>query len=82
MTGLPKGAFFFMFAFQIAMQRKRKLFLKGAALLLAGLLGIGLALPGADAGRIGTAAPDLAALLSPQPVSSAEFGAFYPLRRG
>jgi hypothetical protein len=83
MTDLPKGAFA-MFAFHIAMQRKRKLLLKGAALVLLGALAIGLALPRADANvRTTRAVPsDLTALLSPQPVSSAEFGAFYAPHRG
>jgi hypothetical protein len=70
-----------MFAFHIAVQRKRKALLRGAGILLFAALAIGLALPRADAGRVNTASPDLTALLSPQPVSSAEFGAFYAPRR-
>lgn len=71
-----------MFAFHIAMQRRRKLLFRGAALVLLGVLAIGLALPRADAGPARAIPVDVTALLSPQPVSSEAFGIFYAPHRG
>lgn len=71
-----------MFAFFIVLQRNRKLILRSALLVLVGAGAIALALPSADAGRATMVPPDLTALLTPEPVSSAEFSTLYAPRQG